>query len=88
MESIWRHVLKGVFDEFMSGLDDNIEFSNSMVKLWDLKLKEDKVHEVFAEAYTSPVEFTAGTIGSGSALLSRRADHQEKCKFHLKVHVL
>jgi len=35
-----------------------------MVKLWDLKLKEDKVHEVFAEAYTSPVEFTAGTIGS------------------------
>lgn len=64
MESLWRHILKSVFDEFVTGLDENIDCSKSMVELWDLQLKREKIHEMYGDCLTSPVEFNNGKIGS------------------------
>lgn len=62
MESVFRHILKSLFDEFVTGLDENVEFSKSMLNLWDLKVKENKVHEIFADFTGAPVEFSTGRI--------------------------
>jgi hypothetical protein len=64
MESLWRHILKSIFDEFVTGLDDNIDYSSSTVNLWDLNLKSEKIHEMYGDCLTSPVEFSDGKIGS------------------------
>lgn len=74
MESVFRHVLKSIFDDFVTGLDDNIECTNSSVKLWDLNLKGSKIHEMFEECCATPVEFMAGVIGSVQMSMSWRGE--------------
>jgi len=64
MESLWRHILKSIFDEFVDGLDDNIDCSKSMVELWDLQLKREKIQDIYGDCHRSPVEFSDGKIGS------------------------
>lgn len=66
MQSIWKNILKSIFDEFVAGLDDNIKCSESsgLVDLWDLRIREQKVHDMFADATASPIEFIDGKIGT------------------------
>lgn len=60
MESILKHVLKSYFDEYVEGLDRNIDCSELPVNIRNLKIKDKRIRE---EMEDSAFEFTDGTIG-------------------------
>lgn len=65
MERALKHFLKGYFEEFVKGLDTNVDCSKLPATLYHLELKQEKIREVLEENESScAFEFTNGRIGS------------------------
>jgi len=63
MESVARYILKSYFDEYVTGLDSNIDCSKLPITLRNLKLKGKRIQEDMDENGESPFEFSDGQIG-------------------------
>lgn len=64
MEQIVTYFLKGYFEEFVNGLDTNIDCSTFPVTLRRLEIKQEKIKEIIEESGAPcPFEFTNGMIG-------------------------
>lgn len=65
MERAVKSFLKGYFEEFVQGLDTNVDCSKLPATLYRLELKQDRINEIFEEGGSAcPFEFTDGIIGS------------------------
>lgn len=77
MERALKYVLKTYFDEYVRGLDTNVDCSRLPATLHDLPLKHEKLNELIDENSTAcPFEFTDGVIGSIKLMPSWRGNLQ------------
>lgn len=65
MERAVKSILKGYFEEYVNGLDTNVNCSQLPATLYRLELKQQKVNEMIEESSSGcPFELTDGIIGS------------------------
>mmetsp|Transcript_105594 Transcript_105594/g.193576 ORF Transcript_105594/g.193576 Transcript_105594/m.193576 type:complete len:507 (+) Transcript_105594:83-1603(+) len=77
MQAALSYVLKRYFDEYVRGLDTNVDCSKLPATLHDLHLKHEKLNELIDDsAAACPFEFTDGVIGSVKLMPSWRGNLQ------------